>query len=55
LIQTLAQEQLLERLERPPSPNLRVHLLQGRGLFFNPQQRKQIGQSVFQAAIEHQL
>ena len=27
LVETLAQEQLLERLERPSAPNLRVHLL----------------------------
>ena len=38
LVETLAQEQLLERLKRPPPPNLRVHLLQRRGLFFNAQQ-----------------
>ena len=48
LVETLAQEQLLERLERPSPPNLRVHLLQRRGLFFNAQQGKQIGQRVFQ-------
>ena len=54
LIETLAQEQLLERLKRPSAPNLRVHLLQRRGLFFNAQQGKQIGQRVFQAAIERQ-
>ena len=54
LIETLAQEQLLERLKRPPPPNLRVHLLQRRGLFFDAQQGKQIGQGVFQTAVEHQ-
>ena len=35
LIETLTQEQPLERLERPPPANLRVHLLQRRGLFFD--------------------
>ena len=54
LIETLPQEELLERLKGPSAPNLRVHLLQRRGLFFNPQQGKQIGQGVFQAAVEHQ-
>ena len=53
LIETLAQEELLERLKRAPAANLRVHLLQRRGLLFNAQQRKQIGQGVFQAAVEH--
>ena len=27
LVETLPQEELLERLKRPPPPNLRVHLL----------------------------
>jgi len=36
-IETLPQEQFLQRLKRPSAPNLRVHLLQRRGLFFNPQ------------------
>ena len=54
LVETLAQEELLERLERPPPPNLRVHLLQRRRLFFNAQQGKEIGQGVFQAAVKHQ-
>ena len=45
LVETLAQEQLLERLKRPPPANLRVHLLQRRGLLFNAEQRKQIGQA----------
>ena len=52
LIETLAQEELLERLKRPPPPNLRVHLLQRRGLLLNAQQRKEIGQRVFQAAVQ---
>ena len=54
LIETLAQEEFLERLKRPPAANLRVHLLQRRGLFFNPQQGKQIGQRVFEAAVQLQ-
>src|SRR5215470_6907367 len=54
LIQALAQEQLLERVKRPLSANLRIHLLQRRGLFFNAQQGKQIGQRVFQVAVQHE-
>ena len=54
LVETLAQEQLLERLKRPPPPNLRVHLLQRRGLLFDAEQGKEIGQGVFQAAVERQ-
>src|SRR5438477_5429111 len=54
LVETFAQEQLLERLKGAPPPNLRVHLLQRRGLLFNAEQRKQIGQRVFQAAVEHE-
>ena len=52
LIETFPQEELLERFKRAPAANLRVHLLERRGLFFDPQQGKQIGQRVFQAAVE---
>ena len=47
MIETLAQEEFLECLERPSPPNLRVHLLQRRGLLFNAEQGKKIRQRVF--------
>ncbi len=35
LVQALAQEEFLERLERPPSADLRVHLGQRRSRIFD--------------------
>ena len=54
LFQTLPQEKSLQRLERPPPPNLRVHLGQVRLLVVDAEQRKQIGQGVFEAAVERE-
>src|SRR4030095_15317905 len=54
LIETLAQEQALKRLKVAPAANLWVHLLQRGGRLFNTQERKEIRQGIFQAAIECQ-
>src|SRR5262245_14962595 len=54
LIQTLPQEQSFERLKRAPAANLRVHLLQEGGLLLNAQQDREIGECVFQVAVEAQ-
>ena len=52
LIETLPQEELLERLKRPPPPNLWVHLLEAGRRLFDAQQGKEIGQGVFETAIQ---
>lgn len=54
LVETLAQEHLLERLKRPPAPDLRVHLGQVRLLVIDAEQCKQIRQCVFEAAVQFQ-
>src|SRR5205823_6124005 len=52
LVETLAEEELLECLKGPSSPNLRVHLLEAGRRIFDAQQGKEIGQGVFEAAIK---
>src|SRR5262249_25159172 len=54
LIEALAQPQLLQRLQRPPPPNLGVHLLQVGSQVVDAQERKEIGQRVLQAAVQGQ-
>src|SRR5438093_6018842 len=54
LIETLAYQQPLHRVKRAPASDLWVHLLEGGSRVRNPQQKKEIGQGVFQATIEHE-
>src|SRR5206468_1548327 len=54
LVETLAQKELLDSIKRSSAPNLRVHLLEWGRLFFYPEQSKEVGQGVFETAIQHQ-
>src|SRR4051794_2514834 len=52
LIEALAQQQALDGVKRALTANLRVHLLQRRSWFSQPQQEEQIRQNIFQTAVE---
>jgi hypothetical protein len=53
LIEALAQQQPLDRIERAAAPDVGIHFRQ-RVALGDSQQRKQIGQGAFEGAIEHQ-
>jgi len=48
LVETLAQEQLLERFKRPSPADLRVHLLERKTWIVDAKEREEIRQRVFQ-------
>ena len=54
LVEALTCEQPFESLEGALFADLRVHLLQRGHRFCDPQQREEVGQSVFETAIEHE-
>ena len=52
LVQAFAQQNPLDRLERAPPTNLRIHLGKRIGAFHQSEQPEQIRQRVFQCAVE---
>ena len=52
LIQTLAQHDAFDRLQRAPLPDLPVHLSQRIVALDDSKEAEQVGQRVFQASIE---
>ena len=52
LVEALAQQDALDRLQRPAPFDLRIHLGERIFAFLNAEQRKQVRQRVFQRTIE---
>src|SRR6202171_5552286 len=54
LVEALAQQDALDRLQGAPLPYLRIHLGQRSGCFLDSEEREHVGQRVLETAVEHQ-